>query len=91
MGSRALARRRNRALAASFCASRHRSQSHPSSQRVRVPGYLRSASSALRIGLIADLVQLSHVHSGSVISPKTAIAGQLAASHCIRQPLGVSK
>jgi hypothetical protein len=29
--------RRKRALAASFCASRHRSQSQPSSQRVRVP------------------------------------------------------
>jgi hypothetical protein len=36
-GSRACALRRKRALAASFCASRHPSQSHPSSQRVSVP------------------------------------------------------
>ena len=77
------------ALAASFCACRHRSQSQPSVHRIRVPvGGLGSTAATLRIGLVADLVQLLKSPRAAQGAARARASGERrAASHCILRPL----
>jgi hypothetical protein len=52
-------------------------------------GYLGATSAALRIGHIADLMQLLHLSTAARVAAQgRATAGRQVASHCTWQPLG---